>query len=116
METWMQVKYRPHIRFMLNNVTNSIQGTNFTYSIILIISVIDKQSADMDMDVDPPAFKELGTEQHLTNMSMKREDGETLTMSRELRDTTGTYSLYLDLVVQCTSHTVYLLNLIFFQN
>ena len=52
----------------------------------------------MDMDVDPPAFKELGTEQHLTNMSMKREDGETLTMSRELRDTTGTYSLYLDLV------------------
>ena len=77
---------------------NKIQGTNFTYSIILIISVIDKQSADMDMDVDPPAFKELGTEQHLPNM--KSEDGETLTMSRELRDTTGTYSLYLDLVVQ----------------
>ena len=50
----------------------------------------------MDMDVDPPAFKELGTEQHLPNM--KSEDGETLTMSRELRDTTGTYSLYLDLV------------------
>ena len=89
------------------------------YLIIFIISVIYNQSADMDMDVDPPAFKELGTEQHLTNMSMKREDGETLTMSRELRDTTGTYSLYLDLVVQCknpTSHTVYLLNLIFFQN
>ena len=50
----------------------------------------------MDMDVDAPAFKELGTEQHLPNM--KSEDGETLTMSRELRDTTGTYSLYLDLV------------------
>ena len=69
------------------------------------------------MDVDPPAFKELVTEQHLINM--KSEDGETLAMSRELRDTTGTYSLYLDLVVQCknpTSHTVYLLNLIFFHN
>ena len=58
----------------------------------------------MDMDVDPPAFKELGTEQHLPNM--KSEDGETLTMSRELRDTTGTYSLYLDLVALQIRHLI----------
>lgn len=71
-----------------------------TYLIILIISVIDKQFADMDMDVDPPAFEELGTEQHLTKMNVTSEDGETLTMAREILDTRGTYSLYLGLVIQ----------------
>ena len=71
------------------------------YLIIFIISVIYNQSADMDMDVDPPAFTRLGTEHNLNNMDVTSEDGETLAMTRELRNTGGTYSLYLGVVMQC---------------
>ena len=69
------------------------------YLIIFIISVIYNQSADMDMDVDPPAFTRLGTEHNLNNMDVTSEDGETLAMTRELRNTGGTYSLYLGVVM-----------------
>ena len=69
------------------------------YLIIFIISVINNQSADMDMDVDPPAFTRLGTEHNLNNMDVTSEDGETLAMTRELRNTGGTYSLYLGVVL-----------------
>ena len=74
------------------------------YLIIFIISVINNQSADMDMDVDPPAFTRLGTEHNLNNMDVTSEDGETLAMTRELRNTGGTYSLYLGVVMQCIKH------------
>ena len=70
-----------------------------SYLIILIISVIYNQSADMEMDVYPSAFAELGTEQHLSNMDVTSEDGETLAMARELRATGGTYSLYLLILI-----------------
>ena len=69
------------------------------YLIIFIISVINNQSADMDMDVDPPAFTRLGTEHNLNNMDVTSEDGETLAMTRELRNTGGTYSLYLLILI-----------------
>ena len=93
METWVEVRYKPHIPLMLNNVTL------MSYLIILIISVIYNQSADMEMDVYPSAFAELGTEQHLSNMDVTSEDGETLAMARELRATGGTYSLYLLILI-----------------
>ena len=92
METWVEVNYKPHIPLVLNN-------TLISYLIILIISVIYNQSADMEMDVYPSAFAELGTEQHLSNMDVTSEDGETLAMARELRATGGTYSLYLLILI-----------------